>query len=118
MTGRSDMRRAYTMIWARLKAKILELLRTGPGDSGEALDEQTRVEMESAFGYDLRDVRIHKTEQAGKLARRLRADAFNIGINLGAEAGQEVPHLHIHVLPRFSEQESEGQGVSSVVQPR
>ena len=29
------------------------------------------------------------------------ADASNIGINNGAEAGQEIPHLHGHIVPRF-----------------
>ena len=31
---------------------------------------------------------------------RSSPDAFNIGINDGAAAGQTVPHLHIHVIPR------------------
>ena len=29
-------------------------------------------------------------------------DAFNIGINDGAFAGQTVPHLHIHLIPRYA----------------
>jgi len=32
----------------------------------------------------------------------LNAEATNIIINNGSAAGQEVPHLHIHVIPRFS----------------
>lgn len=27
--------------------------------------------------------------------------AYNIGINDGAAAGQTVPHLHIHIIPRY-----------------
>jgi len=27
--------------------------------------------------------------------------AYNIGINDGAAAGQTVPHLHLHMIPRF-----------------
>src|SRR5690606_41913814 len=26
---------------------------------------------------------------------------FNIGINEGAAAGQTVPHLHLHLIPRY-----------------
>ena len=29
------------------------------------------------------------------------ADAANVGINDGAAAGQEVPHVHVHIIPRF-----------------
>lgn len=34
------------------------------------------------------------------IRQRSDADAFNIGINVGAAAGQTVPHLHVHVIPR------------------
>jgi len=29
-------------------------------------------------------------------------DAYNIGINDGTAAGQTVPHLHLHLIPRYS----------------
>ena len=29
------------------------------------------------------------------------ADATTVGINDGPAAGQEVPHLHVHIVPRF-----------------
>jgi diadenosine tetraphosphate (Ap4A) HIT family hydrolase len=35
------------------------------------------------------------------LAAEQHPDGFNIGINDGAAAGQTVPHLHIHLIPRF-----------------
>jgi superfamily II DNA or RNA helicase/diadenosine tetraphosphate (Ap4A) HIT family hydrolase len=31
-----------------------------------------------------------------------RPDGFNIGINVGEAAGQTVPHLHVHVIPRYA----------------
>ncbi|MDP2306779.1 MAG: DEAD/DEAH box helicase family protein [Pseudomonadota bacterium] len=30
-----------------------------------------------------------------------RPDAYNVGFNAGTAAGQTVPHVHIHVIPRF-----------------
>jgi histidine triad (HIT) family protein len=29
------------------------------------------------------------------------ADATTVGVNDGAAAGQEVPHAHVHIVPRF-----------------
>ena len=31
-----------------------------------------------------------------------RPDGFNIGINDGPSAGQTVPHLHMHLIPRYA----------------
>lgn len=35
------------------------------------------------------------------LAAELKPDGYNIGINDGPAAGQTVPHLHVHLIPRF-----------------
>lgn len=35
------------------------------------------------------------------LKSSLDPDAFTIGINDGKAAGQEIPHLHVNVMPRF-----------------
>ena len=35
------------------------------------------------------------------LVENYSPDGFNIGINCGRAAGQTVPHLHIHVIPRY-----------------
>jgi diadenosine tetraphosphate (Ap4A) HIT family hydrolase len=35
------------------------------------------------------------------LAERFHPDGLNIGINVGALAGQTVPHVHIHLIPRY-----------------
>lgn len=31
----------------------------------------------------------------------VQPDGYNIGINDGVAAGQTVPHLHIHLIPRY-----------------
>lgn len=36
-----------------------------------------------------------------EIATELSPDGFNIGINDGAAAGQTVPHLHLHLIPRY-----------------
>lgn len=35
------------------------------------------------------------------LADQLGADQFNVGVNVGAAAGQTIPHVHVHVIPRY-----------------
>jgi superfamily II DNA or RNA helicase/HKD family nuclease/diadenosine tetraphosphate (Ap4A) HIT family hydrolase len=36
------------------------------------------------------------------IVQRPPPDGFNIGVNVGAAAGQTVPHLHLHVIPRYA----------------
>jgi diadenosine tetraphosphate (Ap4A) HIT family hydrolase len=36
------------------------------------------------------------------LDQRHRPAGYNIGINDGMQAGQTVPHLHIHLIPRYT----------------
>lgn len=40
---------------------------------------------------------------AEKMQEILHIDGFNIMINNGPASGQEVPHLHIHVIPRYED---------------
>jgi diadenosine tetraphosphate (Ap4A) HIT family hydrolase len=35
------------------------------------------------------------------LDQEFKPSAYNIGINDGTAAGQTVPHLHIHLIPRY-----------------
>jgi diadenosine tetraphosphate (Ap4A) HIT family hydrolase len=39
-----------------------------------------------------------------------RPDACNIGINDGRAAGQTVPHLHIHLIPRYTGDSADPRG--------
>lgn len=36
---------------------------------------------------------------------------YNVGWNIGQVAGQTVPHLHLHVIGRFSDEPFAGQGI-------
>ncbi len=53
------------------------------------------------------DEELSKLMQVAKIAALkmeevLDIDGFNIMINNRPASGQEVPHLHIHVIPRFT----------------
>jgi histidine triad (HIT) family protein len=40
-------------------------------------------------------------ELAPRVEAAVDADATTIGVNDGEAAGQEVPHVHVHLVPRF-----------------
>jgi diadenosine tetraphosphate (Ap4A) HIT family hydrolase len=37
----------------------------------------------------------------GRLGETLKPGGYNIGVNVGAAAGQTVPHVHVHLIPRY-----------------
>ncbi len=47
------------------------------------------------------------------LLKALKPDGFTIGINHGKASGQVIDHLHIHIIPRFLD--DEGGSIHSVV---
>lgn len=49
----------------------------------------------------------------GLLLRALKPHGFTIGINHGKASGQAVDHIHVHVIPRFSD--DKGGSIHSVV---
>lgn len=42
---------------------------------------------------------LHRAQEL--LAERFTPDGFNVGINIGEAGGQTVPHVHIHLIPRY-----------------
>ena len=38
---------------------------------------------------------------AAKVQAAMAAAGFNLGVNNGAAAGQEIFHVHIHIIPRY-----------------
>jgi len=44
------------------------------------------------------------------LEKRYKPDGFNIGINVGETAGQTIPHVHIHLIPRYEGDVNEPKG--------
>jgi diadenosine tetraphosphate (Ap4A) HIT family hydrolase len=48
----------------------------------------------------------------------IRADGYNLGINIGAAAGQTVMHLHVHLIPRHEGDSEDPRGGIRWVLPR
>ena len=45
-----------------------------------------------------------------QLKKEFNPHSFNIGVNDGKEAGQTVPHLHIHLIPRYESDMTDPRG--------
>ncbi len=45
----------------------------------------------------------------------VNADGFNVGQNNGLAANQIVPHVHIHIVPRFDDDSPDGKWPSRMV---
>ena len=56
---------------------------------------------------------MHDLLLAAKAAidERWHPDGYTIGWNVGAAAGQEVAHAHLHVIPRFADEPYGGRGI-------
>jgi hypothetical protein len=75
---------------------------------GQPLDAQTRAFMESRFGHDFSDVRVHTDGNAAKSAASVKARAFTVGHHVifgssqyspNSEAGRKVvTHELTHVI--------------------
>ncbi len=71
--------------------------------------------------FDCTDEEVIELWQSVNQAKRIidqdhAPDSYNIGINVGAVAGQSVPHIHIHIIPRYKgDVEDPRGGVRSVI---
>lgn len=85
--------------------RTMAFLDINPGNEGHAL-AVTKAHAETIFDVDDEDLKAVALA-AKRLARAVRAALQPDGLNLiqtnGAAAGNTVPHLHIHVLPRWTD---------------
>ncbi|MFH2028720.1 MAG: HIT family protein [Nanoarchaeota archaeon] len=84
--------------------KIFSFLDIAPANKGHALvipkeHYETLLDAPDVVVNDLM-LLVKKVKRA--LSSSLGAEGFNILINNKKVAGQLVPHLHIHIIPRFS----------------
>jgi len=72
-----------------------------------------RRHVSSYFGLleDEREALLALLEEAKRgLEKEFRPQGYNIGINDGPAAGQTVPHLHIHLIPRYQGDQADPRG--------
>ena len=73
-----------------------------------------RAHRETAF--DLTESEWKETQSLLVQAKEMldakyQPDGYNIGWNSGTVAGMEVPHSHMHVIPRFNDEPLAGKGI-------
>ena len=62
--------------------------------SGQTLDKGTRSDMETRFGHDFSQVRIHTDAEAAASARAVNASAYTVGRDIVFGTGQFSPGSH------------------------
>jgi diadenosine tetraphosphate (Ap4A) HIT family hydrolase len=63
------------------------------------------------LGVDERGELLELLDEAKKaLDAEFKPQGYNIGINDGPAAGQTVPHLHIHLIPRYEGDQADPRG--------
>jgi outer membrane protein OmpA-like peptidoglycan-associated protein len=89
------------------------------GSPGRPLDPSTSQFMESRFGHDFSQVRVHTDDRAAESARAVSARAYTVGRNIAFGAGQYAPgtmagdRLMAHELAHILQQ-AEGSAVGAV----
>lgn len=74
-----------------------------PVNTGHALIIPKR-HIESYFELTLKEqtaclLMLNKVKEI--VTEKFQPDGFNVGINIGTHAGQTIPHVHIHLIPRY-----------------
>lgn len=83
--------------------QVLAFMDIGPLVKGHALviPKQHMEQLADAPQTVLHEIMDAVQQVARAMARALKTDGINIHQANGAAAGQVVPHLHFHVIPRF-----------------
>ncbi len=83
-------------------ARTMSFLDIKPFAEGHTLViPRNHVELFSELDHDtLSSLFIAASEVARLLKRRLGVEGINVLVNEGKVAGQVVPHVHIHLIPR------------------
>ena len=91
-----------------ITGSTLSLIDDGLTSPGQPLDDTIRTKMESRFGHDFSDVRIHADKNASASARLLNAEAYTSGADIVFNKNSYTPntpygqmiiaHELVHVL--------------------
>lgn len=108
-TEEADMPAEYTEK-SRQEATELQSFVSSLKGRGQPMDNSTRTFMESRFGYDFNQVRVHTDARAAQSAAKIHARAYTVGTDIVFGAGRYTPdtsegrHLLAHELTHVAQQ--------------
>jgi len=84
--------------------KIISFLDIFPASPGHSLvlPKEHFGDLREVPGEVLASLMEAAKKVAGGVLRGMEAEGFNLFLNNGRAAGQEVEHVHLHILPRSS----------------
>lgn len=91
----------YTVYEDSVKLAFLDINPCSKGHTVVILKRHAPT-VEELRDEEIRDLFAAVKKVADKIKAALKPDGFSIGWNDGPAAGQVVPHLHVHIIPRWS----------------
>lgn len=85
--------------------KFLAFLDINPINKGHTLviPKEHYQNLDSTPDYLVSGLAVLTKKLAQAVKKGVKADAFNLGLNNGRIAGQIIPHVHFHIIPRFKD---------------
>ncbi|MCC7366414.1 MAG: DUF4157 domain-containing protein [Dehalococcoidia bacterium] len=107
LQARHDQRPEVGLEGGQVSAGIQDRINSARG-SGSTLDDGVRSQMESGFGADFSDVRIHRDAEADSLNRSITAKAFTTGSDIffRGDVSESDHHTLAHELTHVVQQRS------------
>ena len=84
---------------------LLDISQTTKGHT-LVLPKQHYADLLEIPAEELSELIVKVQKIAANNVEKLGAKGFNLLVNTGAVAGQSVPHLHFHIIPRYDENDS------------
>ena len=87
--------------------KFIAILDANPISKGHTLIIP-KIQVQSVLDLPpqyAKELFVFAQEIAEILKDKLKCPTFNFIINDGENAGQEVPHVHLHIIPRYNKKE-------------
>lgn len=83
--------------------KVIAFLDIAPVNKGHALimPKQHFERLESLPDDVLCEIAKAIKKISKAILKAVESNSFNLGVNDGKNAGQLVPHFHLHIMPRF-----------------